>query len=89
MEKKCDRFSPEDISRFADNELSPNRHREVTEHLHHCPVCSRVVEQYHTLATVFNDHAEKNRIKIDPNMLKHKFDRDVQTSPKPYGEIFT
>ncbi len=82
MEKTCRRYMTEDISRFVDNELSQDRYYELAKHLHRCPDCSRLVDQYKTLSIKFNEHADHKNLKIDTAALKQNFVHATQSSQK-------
>ncbi|MBU1342619.1 MAG: zf-HC2 domain-containing protein [Proteobacteria bacterium] len=89
MKKTCDNYAPEDMSRFVDNELPPNLHREFAQHLIHCPSCSRVVEQYRSITSVFSGHADQEVLKIDGIKLKQKLEKSLQNSEKTtFGNVF-
>lgn len=82
MKKPCSKYSSEDISRFVDNELPRDRYHELARHLHHCPDCRLLIEQYKSISIVFNHHADQQKLKIDPAKLKQKCDRALQNSQK-------
>jgi len=72
MKKSCNRYRPEDISLFVDTELPQSRYLEIEHHLHNCPDCNRLVEQYKTLSIMFKDHVEQKKLKINPDTLKQR-----------------
>ena len=82
MKKPCSKYSSEDINRFVDNELPRDRYHELARHLHHCSDCSLLIEQYESISIVFSDHADQQKLKIDPARLKQRFDRILQNSQK-------
>ncbi len=82
MIKSCSKYSSEDINRFVDNELPRDRYHELSLHLHHCPDCSLLIEQYKSMSIVFNDHADRQDLKIDPAKLKQKLDCTPEKSQK-------
>ena len=82
MKKPCGKYSSEDLNRFVDNELPRDRYHELSLHLHHCPDCSLLIEQYKSISIVFNDHADQQELKIDPAKLKQKLDRTPEKSQK-------
>ncbi|MCD4721136.1 MAG: zf-HC2 domain-containing protein [Desulfobacula sp.] len=82
MKKPCNKYTSEDISRFVDNELPRDRYHTLKQHLHHCPDCSLLIEQYKSISAVFNDHADQQGLKIDAAKLKQKFNTAIQNSKK-------
>lgn len=90
MKKPCNTYTSEDISKFVDNELPQDRYHALADHLRYCPGCNSIVEQYKALSAVFNYHANQQRLKIDPDKLKQKFDRTLKKSQKKsLGNIFS
>ena len=89
MKKSCNKYTSEDISRFVDNELSENQYHALTQHIIHCPACSRLVEQYRSISDVFNEHAEQEILKIDRTGLKQKIEYATQNSKgTSLGNVF-
>ncbi len=92
MGKKCKVYTSENISRFVDNELSPDLYHGITKHLSHCLDCSRLAQEYRTLSAVFSDHAHQGVLKIDPAGLKQKLAQAFQTpqtqEKKSIGNVF-
>jgi len=82
MEKSCNHYTSEDISRFVDNELPLDQYHAVAQHLIHCPECSRLVEQYRSISAVFNDHADQQALKINPDRLRQKLSQTTPYSKK-------
>ena len=82
MEKTCNAYTPEDISRFVDNELPHNLYHALAQHLNLCSDCSRLAKEYRTLSAVFTDHADQEILKIDPTKLKQKLVLTIQNSEK-------
>lgn len=82
MKKPCSKYSFEDINRFVDNEFPQDRCHELIRHLPHCPDCSLLIEQYKSISIVFSDHADQQKLKIDPEKLKHKLNQGLENSQK-------
>lgn len=61
MEKKCNLYSSEDISRFVDHELSSDQCRSFEDHLLLCRDCSRLVDQYKTVSLAFSRHTHRKQ----------------------------
>ena len=88
MKKVCNTYTPEEISRFVDNELPPDHYQKLAQHLTHCRDCSRLVEQYRSISLAFNRHADQQKLKIDPDQLTHKLALSVKTSPEKSYRTF-
>jgi anti-sigma factor RsiW len=88
MEKKCDVYTSEDISRFVDIELSSDQCRAFEHHLSLCSECSRLVSQYKNLSLAFSRHTHKRAMGIAALNLEHKLEQKIQCSEqKPYQNI--
>ncbi|NOX35880.1 MAG: hypothetical protein GXP56_19490 [Deltaproteobacteria bacterium] len=82
MKKTCSRYTPEKISRFVDNELSQDQYYAVSQHIIHCPDCNRLAGQYKSLSAVFNDHADQQKLQINPDRLRQKLLQNTPCSKK-------
>jgi hypothetical protein len=88
MEKKCEAYTSEDISRFVDIELSSDQCRAFEHHLSICSECSRLFGQYKDLSLAFSHHIHKRAIGIAALNLEHKLEQKIQCSEKkPYQNI--
>jgi len=85
MKKTCNKYRSYDISMFVDNELPCDQYHSLAQHIDHCPECSRLAEQYRSISTVFNDHADHIGLKIekiDQGRLNQKLAHTIQNSGK-------
>jgi len=80
MEKKCNDYTPEDISSFVDNELPYSLYHAMEQHLNHCQDCKRLAEAYTTMSAFFSDHAHQEILKIDPAKLEQKLAHTLENS---------
>lgn len=88
MEKKCNAYTSEDISRFVDIELSSDQCRAFEHHLSLCRECSRLFGQYKDLSLAFSRHTHKTAVGIAALNLEHKLEQKIQCSEeKPYQNI--
>lgn len=70
MEKKCDLYTSEDISRYVDQELVSEKHRSMMYHLSLCPDCARRALQFKTLSASFSAYTDKNIKKINTSRIE-------------------
>ncbi|MCP4670440.1 MAG: zf-HC2 domain-containing protein [Desulfobacula sp.] len=83
MKTKCRKYTPEDISRFVDNELVENQYKTMARHIEQCPHCSQLSKQYKALSTAFNNHVQgKQDLKVNKAFLEQKFDRTIHNHKK-------
>jgi len=80
MKKTCHKYTDEEISRFVDNELPRNRYHEMAQHCSHCADCRRIIEQYRSMSSVFNNHADQQILKVDASKLSRKVAQITQQS---------
>ncbi len=82
MEKKCEAYTSEDISRLVDIELSSDQCRAFEHHLSLCSECSRLFSQYKDLSLAFSRHTHKEAMGIGALHLEHKLEQKIQCSEK-------
>ncbi len=82
MEKKCEAYTSEDISRFVDLEPSSDQYRAFEHHLSLCKECSRLFGQYKDLSLAFSRHTHKEAMGIAALDLEHKLEQKIQCSEK-------
>ena len=70
MKNTCKFYNKEIISKFVDNELSPDKHKAISEHIDKCHICSNLAEQYTRMSDLFIQNTSKQVDKIDKNILK-------------------
>ena len=88
MEKKCEAYTSEDISRLVDLELSADQCRAFEHHLSLCKECSRFFDLYKNLSLAFSRHTHKTAMGIATLHLEHKLEQKIQCSEKkPYQNI--
>lgn len=88
MEKKCEAYTSEDISRFFDLELSSDQRRAFEQHLSLCSECNRLLGQYKDLSLAFYRHTHKQAVGITALHLEHKLEQKIQRSEKkPFQKI--
>nr|NJM01306.1 zf-HC2 domain-containing protein [Desulfobacula sp.] len=80
MEKKCDLYTSEDISRFVDHELSFDQYRSCERHLLLCRDCSRLVDRYKAVSLAFSRHAHGEKIGAHTPDFKHSLDKALKRS---------
>ncbi len=69
MENTCKIYDEKTISKFVDNELSPEENKAIAKHISECSVCNNIVEQYAHLSDLFEQSTSKQVDKIDTNLL--------------------
>lgn len=84
MEKKCEAYTSEDISRLVDLEPSSDQCRAFEHHLSLCSECSRLFGQYKDLSLVFSRHTHKRAIGIAALNLENKLEQKIQCSQKKF-----
>jgi len=88
MEKKCEAYTSEDISRFVDLEFSTDQCRAFEHHLSLCKECSRLFDHYKNLSLAFSRHTHKQAMGISALDLEHKLEKKIHCSEKkPYQNI--
>jgi len=89
MNKECNKYKPEHISRFVDKELEPGDYQAVLKHIDNCPECTNLVNQYKALSNRFKSHVDQEVLKFDTTGLKQNIADIVQKPGKiSLGNIF-
>lgn len=89
MEKKCDKYSFEDINRYVDNELPQAIHTEIERHCESCAPCHNLVASIRSIDSVFNDHIEQQAMEFDQNIIPDRVKEKLAVTPKTvFGNIF-
>ena len=70
MKNTCKFYNEEIISKFVDNELSPDERKTISAHINKCPICSDLAEKYTRMSDLFIQNTSKQIDKIDKNLLK-------------------
>jgi len=83
MKTECSKYTPEEISRFVDDELSETQYKTLAEHIERCRHCSELLTHYKTLSAVFTNHVHgKNNLKINKALLEQQFNQTIQNNEK-------
>lgn len=72
MTHTCKHYTSQDISRFFDNEVSPDQRELIEHHLVHCKRCRQVLEQYQSIATGFNVHVDQQVQTLHTAGMRHR-----------------
>lgn len=80
MEKKCDLYTSEDISRFIDHELTSDQYRSFEHHLLLCRDCSRLVDRYKNLSLAFSRHTHRKKMGAVALDFEHKLNKALRSS---------
>lgn len=89
MNKKCDKYSFEDLNRYVDNDLSESRMQEFKNHLASCPACEYQIHKLEKISSVFKANVSAQVLKINTEDLKDKAAlRAGLTHKTSFGNIF-
>lgn len=59
MTDVCKQYTPEQISRYVDNELPPDLYQAITDHQKCCPACKRLIQSYRDLGNTFSSYTDR------------------------------
>ncbi len=82
MTQQCNKYTQKFIGQFIDNELGPDKTRELSSHIEHCPDCAGQAARLKKLKVVFNRHvtAQIDKIKLsDGNMAPTPIDQKIDS----------
>jgi hypothetical protein len=89
MKQSCQKYTPEDISRFTDGELSKEQTENLTKHLEQCHDCKNLATQYKSLSSRFNAFTDRKISQFDSAKTKQKLEQIIQNPEKnSLGNIF-
>lgn len=89
MKQSCKKYTPEDISRFTDNELSKEQTENLTKHFKQCHDCKRLATQYKSLSSRFNAVTDHKISQLDSAKIKQRLEQIIQNPEKnSLGNIF-
>jgi anti-sigma factor RsiW len=80
MTKTCGRYTPKEISRFIDGELSRQKIRQIRHHIDTCPACRDLAARFREATQSFTELAETPGMAIDPARLHQRLE---QPADKP------
>lgn len=80
MPSSCKRFTSEQISRYVDNELTPELSKAIADHKDHCPACSQLIQTYQQFSDTFSTHV--NQQAKDMRITSVSNEPEQKTAPK-------
>lgn len=89
MESKCPTYTPEEISRFVDDELDSRASEKIQAHVHTCGACRYLVNTYGDLAAGLKKETVSHTDVVDSRLAAQKLDQALKSSKTPvFGNLF-
>lgn len=82
MEKRCDFYTSEDVSRLIDREISSEKCRSFEHHLSHCRDCRELADRYRLVSFAFSRYTDRMTKGIENVNMEQQFEKTLFVSKK-------